>query len=261
MTCVAVPNDGGMDTSTQTAGSFQAPPQSFQQRTGMVPATSQAPAGDDSWVVKQHAARLRGWVRRLVARTGLWSMEDDLWVAAAMALVDAHHRYDASRGVPFEAFAEHRVRGAMLDELRRFDHLPRRLRARAQGVKKARGELRQELGREPTTEELCGHTKMDAATVANVDAVSEAPVALLPEVQHEDHGPGPEVLAQRAEVVSHLAAALEQLPERLRVLMSLHYVEGLPYSDIARIMHVSEPRICQLHAQAIGKVRLKMSHP
>lgn len=214
-----------------------------------------APPKDDSWIVMEHAQRLQRWVRRLTARTGLWDMEDDLWVAAAVALVESHHRYDPSRGVPFEAFAEHRVRGAMLDELRRHDHLPRRLRARAEGVKRARDGLRQELGREPELEEVCQRTQMDAETLAGVDAVMDAPRSLEPEVQQADIHPTPADLSERSQVKQQLAAAVEKLPPRLQLLLSLHYVEGLTYREIAGIMDVSEPRVCQLHAQALAKMK------
>ncbi len=213
------------------------------------------PANDDSWIVTEHAQRLQRWVRRLTARTGLWDMEDDLWVAAALALVESHHRFDPSRGVPFEAFAEHRVRGAMLDELRRHDHLPRRLRARAEGVKRAREGLRQQLGREPSLEEVCERTQMDPESLAGVDAVADAPLSLEPEIQHADLHPTPLDVSERSEVKAQLAAAVDKLPDRLKMLLSLHYVEGLTYREIARIMDVSEPRVCQLHAQAISKVK------
>lgn len=93
-----------------------------------------APVLDDTTVLEQYGSLVERTARRLVSRTGLRSAYDDLWSAGAIGLIEAGRRFDPSRGASFATFAEHRVRGAMLDELRRLDHLPRRLRNRTDGV-------------------------------------------------------------------------------------------------------------------------------
>ena len=116
---------------------------------------------DDATVLAKHGVLVERVARRLVLRTGLSSAYDDLWSAGALGLLEAVRRFDAERGVTFETFAEHRIRGAMLDELRRMDHLPRRLRSRTDEVQKARKKLGGELGREATTEEVATELQID----------------------------------------------------------------------------------------------------
>lgn len=214
-----------------------------------------SPRDAGSRVLAEHASLLERLVRRLVARTGLWDLEDDLWVAGAVALVEAHQRWDSTRGVPFEAFAEYRVRGAMLDELRRYDHLPRRLRTRAEQFRKTRDDLRQQYGREPTTEELCEKLQVDAETLASMDSVADAPLPMLADPSAQDAAPSPAALTENEAVKQALAVAITRLPQRLQILLSLHYVEGLTYREIATILDVSQPRVCQLHGQALKLVK------
>lgn len=209
----------------------------------------------DSALVMEHATLIDRCVRRLVNRTGLHDRVDDLWVAGALALVDAARRFDRSRAVPFTGFAEHRVRGALLDELRRMDHLPRRLRSQTEGLRKAREKLRHALGREPTNEELCTDLKVDHEALASLEALAAPQPVLDPDHMGESHDPSPQENAQRAQERALLASAVEKLPDRLKTLLSLHYVEGLTYREIANMMQVSEPRVCQLHAQALKAIR------
>src|SRR3569832_1115907 len=100
---------------------------------------SSASAGNEAVVLfLRYSSVIDRIARRIVMRTGLQSAIDDLWLVGALGLMEASRRFDATRGVTFETFVEHRVRGAMLDELRRKDHLPRRLRSRTDDVQKAR---------------------------------------------------------------------------------------------------------------------------
>jgi RNA polymerase sigma factor for flagellar operon FliA len=196
--------------------------------------------------------------RRLVSRTGLQSAYDDLWSAGALGLVEALRRYDSSKGASFETFAEHRVRGAMLDELRRQDHLPRRLRNRTDEMQKAKTMLSTKLGREATVEEVAEEMDADLDEVSGVHALLEPHVPLdsvMASLVAEDTADDP---FARKQTTQRLARAIEKIPERLQLVLQLHYVEGLTYKEIAGMLDVSEPRICQLHADAITKVRAAM---
>ena len=119
--------------------------------------------------------RLARW---LVVRTGMHSAYDDLWSAGALGLIEASKRFDSERGVSFETFVEHRMRGAMLDELRRLDHLPRRLRSRTDDLKKARHKLGTSLGREATLEEVAAEMQTDLEEVAEMEGLLEPAVPL-----------------------------------------------------------------------------------
>jgi RNA polymerase sigma factor for flagellar operon FliA len=212
----------------------------------------------ESNVILENARLLDRCVHRLMARTGLWDFKDDLWVAGALALVDASRRFDATRGIPFAAFAERRVRGALLDELRRMDHLPRRLRADAESARRARDKLRLSLGREPEAAEVATALGMPVEQMEQLESISHPPSPLNEPGATASTDPTPMEAAAMGQSREALAEALGQLPDRLRTLVALHYLEGLTYREIAGMLEVSEPRVCQLHAQAITMLRKHM---
>lgn len=214
-----------------------------------------ASGSSEEEMLKKHASLIDRAARRLVARTGLSSAYDDLWSAGALGLLEAARRFDGSKGASFETFADHRIRGAMLDELRRIDHLPRRLRSRTDDVQKSKRKLSGELGREATLDEVAQDLDMDLEEVSSVHNLLEPHLPLetaLPFLVQEDGIEDPMV---RAQAVRTLTTALEKLPERLQILLQLHYVEGLTYREIGQVMSVSEPRVCQLHSEALQKLR------
>lgn len=209
----------------------------------------------DATLVARHARTIEKIARRIALRTGSLSMLDDLWSAGALGLIDAARRFDAARDVNFETFVDHRIRGAMLDELRRLDHLPRRLRARTEGLAKARKELGHLHGREPTPDELAEKLGVEPGELAELDALSQPALPLVPELaEPSEETPADEQL-ETAQLRRNLAEAIGKLPDRLQLVMSLRYVEELSYKEIARVLKVSEPRVCQLHGEAVGKLR------
>jgi len=178
---------------------------------------------------------------------------DDLWSAGAMGLLEAARRFDAARDVRFETFAEHRIRGAMIDELRRMDHLPRRLRDQAEKVERAQARLGQELKREPTADELSAAVGVGSEELASLFSVMQPHVQVFDTLQ-APVAPSDEQL-ERAEQLRAVTAAVAALPERLQLVLGLHYTEGLTYREIAKILEVSEPRVCQLHGEAMKMLR------
>jgi RNA polymerase sigma factor FliA len=221
--------------------------------------TSAVPAGsDDAALLEKYQTLVDRVARRLVWRTGMQSAYDDLWSAGALALLEAGRRYDPAKGASFATFAEHRVRGAMIDELRSMDHLPRRLRNRTDDMAKAKHKLEESLGREPTVEEIAAELKLDLDEVAGIAALMEPHLPLdsvLHRVSSEDDS---DASFERAETVRRLTRALESLPERLRMVLGLHYDEDLTYREIAKLLQVSEPRVCQLHGDALKRLREAM---
>jgi len=193
--------------------------------------------------------------RRLISRTGVHSAYDDLWSAGAIGLIEAGRRFDPTRGASFATFAEHRVRGAMLDELRRLDHLPRRLRNRTDELVKTRKKLAGNLGREATVEEVASELGVEVEEASDMAALLEPPLPLESILPTLAGGEAADAAVLRAEVMRRLTEAVEKLPERLRMVLSLHYIEDLTYREIAGILHVSEPRVCQLHSEALAQLR------
>lgn len=207
----------------------------------------------DSATLIRHGHLVDRLARRLSARTAGAVAADDLWSAGAMGLIDASRRFDAARDVRFETFAEHRIRGAMLDELRRMDHLPRRLRARTEEVERAREDLCRTLRREPTPGEVAAATGLDLEELGAIVMLTERGEQAIEEVE------APSALADehlvRAQTLASMTGHVAQLPARLQLLLSLRYVEGLTYREIASVLEVSEPRVCQLHGQAMAELR------
>ena len=212
-------------------------------------------------LIMKYAPAIDRVARRIVSRTGLQSAFDDLWSAGALGLVEAARRFDAGRGVSFETFVEHRIRGAMLDELRRMDHLPRRLRSRTDDLQKARKKLQGQLGRDVSTEELAAEMKVDLEEVGGIEALLEPFVPLDRLAPTASEEGAIEDRLSRAQLVAQLEAGIRSLPPRLQTVLGLHYLEGLTYREIAKMLDVSEPRVCQLHSDGLRKLRAVMLDP
>jgi RNA polymerase sigma factor for flagellar operon FliA len=198
-------------------------------------------------------------VRRVAFRIGNPDAADELWSAAALGLIEAARRYDGSREVKFETFAEHRMRGAVLDELRRNDHLPRRLRTRYEEISRAKARLSGKLGREATPEEVASELKLDVVEVANVEMASAPPLPLAEALGEPSADSSAEESIARREAVVAVADGIATLRDRLQLVLSLYYVEELTLKEIAQVLGVSEPRVCQLHGEAIRQLREKLA--
>ncbi|MCA2981761.1 MAG: FliA/WhiG family RNA polymerase sigma factor, partial [Myxococcaceae bacterium] len=144
--------------------------------------SQQGPPLSDEEVVRRYAFIIDRVARRICSRTANAVQPGDLWSVGALGLLDAWRRFDAARGVKFESFAEYRIRGAMIDELREMDHLPRRLRADADKVRKARHALEASLGREPTNEELAARCDVSIEELDAIEAVAQPTMPLTPEL-------------------------------------------------------------------------------
>jgi RNA polymerase sigma factor for flagellar operon FliA len=218
-------------------------------------AAAPLPRLTDDQVVRTWAHLIDRCARRIASRTANSVQAGDLWSVGALGLLDAYHRFDPVREVKFESFAEHRIRGAMIDELREMDHLPRRLRADADKLKKARLALGNTLGREPTNLELAAHLGMDVEDVDTLDAVSQPAGQLNPDVSIPSLDSLQDERLDHAERVRRLTQAIGTLNVRLQTVLSLHYVESFTYKEIANAMQISEARVCQLHGEAVKKLK------
>lgn len=212
-----------------------------------------AESATDDALVARHAPLIDRAARRLAMRTGGAVSPEDLWSAGAMGLLDAAQRFDPGRDVKFESFAERRIRGAMLDEMRRMDHLPRRLRAQVEKVERARSRASQRLGHEARPDEVAEELGLPVDEVEALVVLGQPQVGVLEDLVSSL--PDADDEASRAETVRALAGAVAKLPDRLQLVLSLHYEEGLTYREIAKVLDVSEPRICQLHAEAVALLR------
>ena len=195
---------------------------------------------------------------------------DDLIQAGMMGLLDAASRYDELRGAMFETYAAQRIRGAMLDELRGADWLPRSLRRDMRRIETAISRLQQKLGKAPSETEIA--KELGVALPEYQQMLQEGRGAQL--LYYEDfHGEGDEDFFERFEFSSDsnplellqdgrfraaLVEAIERLPERERQMMGMHYEQDMNLREIGEVMGVSESRVCQLHSQAVARLRTSM---
>ena len=210
--------------------------------------------------------------RQLAAKVPASVEVDDLVQAGMVGLVEASQRYDAASAVPFEAFALPRVRGAMTDELRINDWLPRRRRREQRRIQEATVRLSHRLGRAPTERELAIELEVDLETLQehitgsdqarplNCDGDDASDEETFLESRFADSAPDPcDALVDRR-FKKDLAQAIAKLPERERLVMGLYYEQELNLREIAAVMGVTESRVCQVHKQAVqGLQRLLAS--
>ncbi|CAM3723177.1 sigma-70 family RNA polymerase sigma factor [Parendozoicomonas haliclonae] len=186
---------------------------------------------------------------------------DDLIQIGFIGLLEAANRYDATTGVPFEAFALTRVRGAMMDELRKHDWCPRSLRQQGKSIRQARMTLEQQHGRQVTSREVADFLDMPANTVNHAEARIEAANRLSLETLCEDRGDSwdeigtdheaPVAPLLKAASSKELALAIQALPEREQIILHLYYDKEMNLKEIARALDLTEARICQLRKKAL----------
>ena len=195
----------------------------------------------------------------------------DLVQDGMIGLIDAAHRFDEARGIKFETFAERRVRGAMIDALRR-DAWPRGIRRVRRELEAAREALRRELGCEPSLAELAARVGSDetrlgrtivrintiesTSPLATADSVNEAN---LPPVMVPSEPASPDKAFERVEIKNRVRAALATLPWRERKVIGLYYYGEVTMKRIGVEIGVNESRVSQLHARAIQRLRKALS--
>ncbi len=184
--------------------------------------------------------------------------EDDLFSVGILGLFDAERRFDDSSGCPFRSFAEFRIKGAMLDEIRRRDTMPRRLRAANLKLTRATESFQRRNGRAPSPNELAELTGMTLDRVLKVLRRADAHRPAGPEpVVSDDVSPFDAVeIKQRYD---RLAEAISNLSEREQTVLDLYFQRDLTLREIAAIIGVTEGRICQIKGEAIGRLRCALT--
>lgn len=219
-------------------------------------------ASNYSMLVKRIAYQLAA---RLPANVEL----DDLVQAGMIGLLDALNNFDETQGAQFETYASQRIRGAMLDELREIDWVPRSVRKNAREIEKAISFLQQQLGGQPSETEIAerlgvplqeyqemltdarGHQLVYYEDFNNE---GDDPV----ELNVTDGRPGPLDAIQDEGMQQALVLAIDDLPEREKMVMAMYYQEDLNLKEVGAVMGVSESRVCQIHTQAIMRLRVKL---
>ncbi len=201
--------------------------------------------------------------------------EADLISYGLIGLISAIERFDLGREIKFETYAIPRIRGAIIDELRSLDWVPRSVRARAREIERANAKLEHKLQRAPTDEEMANELDMSMdefhealvqisnSTIAALDemwTVSDASgdqISLL-DTLHDPDAPDPEQIVDASELKDRVADAIARLPEREKLVIALYYYENLTLREIGEVLGVTESRISQLHTKAVLRLRSRL---
>jgi RNA polymerase sigma factor for flagellar operon FliA len=192
---------------------------------------------------------------------------EDILSYGIFGLIDAIDKFDYLKGVKFETYASLRIRGAIIDNIRKLDWVPRTLRVRNKQLESAYAELESELSRQPTERELAD--KLDVTEDEAVDMIKKSSIMSLVsfdeyiEQNHEapvltDNDSDPERAMEAAEAKRMLAESIMKLTEKQQIVINLYYFEEMTLKEISAVMGVSESRVSQIHAAAVLKLRTKL---
>ena len=235
----------------------------------------------DSGLREQLILQYAPLVRYVAGRVGVGlpaSVEQgDLVSYGIFGLIDAIDKYDLTRAIKFETYAINRIRGAIIDELRSIDWVPRSVRTKARDVERAIAVLEARLQRTPSEGEIADELGLDVAELRKVfSQVSFVHVAALDEMLgssergdgatlgeriEDDRTDAPGDALDDEETRHLLARVIYTLPEREQIVVTLYYYEGLTLAEIGLCLGVTESRICQLHTKAMMAMRTRMSTP
>jgi RNA polymerase sigma factor for flagellar operon FliA len=205
--------------------------------------------------------------RRLARRLPAHVEIDDLVSAGVIGLMEAAERFDPKRVDRFEAFAEFRIRGAMLDDLRARDTLSRDMRRLSNELREATRKLESQLGRSPDQGELAEtlglkvdelYTRQQKLSGSSVVGIDDAGPDFL-ERTSDTSSPDPFELTAHREALAHLVSGIDDLPEKMQQVLSLYYCENMNLKEIGEILGVTESRVCQIHGEATRRLRESLS--
>jgi len=224
-------------------------------------------------IIVQHLPLVKYLVSRFVAQVPAHLDPQDLTSAAIVGLIHAADRFDPGRGVQFKTFAEQHIRGAIIDELRACDPLSRTVRDKCKLVEREMHKLEHSLGRNPSSEEMAEalqlslndyHHLLDEVHEFSFISIDDSwnddeghPLSLA-DVLGDDEQKGPHQQAMATQLSETLGAAIDGLPEKERLAVTLYYYEELNLKEIGAIMGLTESRICQILSQAMARLKGKL---
>lgn len=219
--------------------------------------------------IERYSSLVKRIAHHLMVRLPPSVLVEDLIQAGMIGLLEAQQNYDPSKGASFETFAGIRIRGAMLDDIRRGDWVPRSVYKNSRKISEAISHLENELGRDPNDQEIAQyldmpleqyHQALNDVNCGRLVGISDLGVAEDTVANEESIGentPFQGVVDDNFR--ASLAEAIKTLPEREALVLSLYYDEELNLKEIGAVIGVSESRICQIHSQAMQRLRAKLT--
>ena len=225
---------------------------------------------DDSAQIVMYTPLVKRIAYHLMSRLPPSVQQDDLIQAGLIGLLEALRNYDASQGASFQTYARIRIRGAMLDEIRKNDWAPRSVHRKARMVAEVVREIENRTGRDARDHEIAQSLNVSLDEYHQLlQEASGHRVFSYEELEIESHGgvtgvadrqTGPLEGLQSEDFKKSLSEAIAGLPERERLVMSLYYDEELNLREIGAVIGVSESRVCQIHSQAVIRLQSRMNH-
>jgi RNA polymerase sigma factor for flagellar operon FliA len=224
-------------------------------------------------LIISHLSLAKYLVKRMLAHLPPHLDEEELMSAAIMGLITSAERFDPARGIQFKTFAEQRIKGTLLDELRSQDWLSRSVRTKYKRLEHEFEALRQKLGRDPTGEEVAAEMGLELNQYNRLlEEVHTFSIVSLNESWEDDEGSFMSLLdtlpdksaanaqaqIQSRELIEALGHSIDTLPEKERIVVTLYYYEELNLKEIGAVLGLTESRASQLHSQAIVRLRSKM---
>lgn len=197
---------------------------------------------------------------------------EDLVSYGIFGLIDAIDKFDSMKAVKFETYASLRIRGAILDQIRKMDWIPRTIRQKQKKIDSAMKEIEQDTGRMATDEEIAKklgitdddylgwQSQMKITGLVSLDEFLESGTESIPQQGNQHRFESPEEVIEKTELKKTLELALELLTEKEKKVILLYYYEDLTLKEISNVLEVSESRISQLHTRALQKMKIKMGN-
>ncbi len=220
--------------------------------------------------IRQFAPLVKRIAYHFMARVPASVDVGDLIQAGMIGLMEAAYHFDAGQGAQFETYATQRIRGAILDELREADWMPRSSRKNLRSIESAIHRLEQKLGRAPVEQDIANELGLPLADYQQMlddargfqlihydDTDTDDEGSHLDNLR-ADHASNPALVLDDARFRHSLGEAIEVLPEREKLVMALYYEQELNLKEIGAVLGVSESRICQLHSQAVARLRSRL---
>lgn len=221
-------------------------------------------------LIVEYAHLVKYVASRLSLMVGQYVDFDDLVGYGVFGLIDAVEKFDYDKGYKFETYASLRIRGSIIDNIRKLDWVPRSIRQISKDVEKAYSSLENELGREPSDKEMADRLnvsedevkemikKSAVSSVMSLDEYTEQNNGQVNIKDDINNGFSPEKELDKSEVRQMLINALDSLTEKEKIVVNLYYYDELTLKEISKVLEVSESRVSQIHSKAILKLNTKL---